>query len=341
MSATPLRIGFACAYTPLPLLDAAGLVPHRLLPLGEWPDQAGSLLHDNLCPHVKRLLDRGLANDLPDLAGVVFMDSCEAMRRLADAWRVARPDDRVALVELPITADDAAVGWFSGVLRRLGGTLEGWGGVPVSETSLAESLDRYTGLAAALARVSKRPGSRADLQELVNTAVTGPVPVTLAALAALEDDAHEVPAGGVPVYVFGNLLPDPEAWRLLEASGVRVVGDDVCTGLQQLPEYAAAAEPFLALASGLLRRTPCARSLPSSRPGELAESVVAAAQACGARGVVAHVMKFCDPYLARLPAVREALREAGLPLLVLEGDLTLRSLGQHRTRVEAFVEMLG
>jgi benzoyl-CoA reductase/2-hydroxyglutaryl-CoA dehydratase subunit BcrC/BadD/HgdB len=77
-----------------------------------------------------------------------------------------------------------------------------------------------------------------------------------------------------------------------------------------------------------------------SRPGRLAELVVAAARASGARGVIGHVLKFCDPYLARLPAVREALREARLPLLVLEGDCSLRSLGQQRTRIEAFVEML-
>ena len=64
------------------------------------------------------------------------------------------------------------------------------------------------------------------------------------------------------------------------------------------------------------------------------------ARASGARGVVAHVAKFCDPYLGRLPAIREALREAGLPLLVLEGDCTRRSLGQARTRIEAFCEML-
>jgi benzoyl-CoA reductase/2-hydroxyglutaryl-CoA dehydratase subunit BcrC/BadD/HgdB len=69
--------------------------------------------------------------------------------------------------------------------------------------------------------------------------------------------------------------------------------------------------------------------------------VVLGAKASGARGVIAHVVKFCDPYLVRMPAFREALREAGLPILVLEGDCTLRSLGQHRTRIEAFVEMLG
>ena len=65
------------------------------------------------------------------------------------------------------------------------------------------------------------------------------------------------------------------------------------------------------------------------------------AQRCGAKGVIAHVIKFCDPYLTRLPAVQAALKEKGLPMLVLEGDCTLRSLGQHRTRIEAFAEMLG
>ena len=41
-----------------------------------------------------------------------------------------------------------------------------------------------------------------------------------------------------------------------------------------------------------------------------------------------------------MPDARRAFQQAGLPLLVLEGDCTLRSLGQHRTRIEAFVEML-
>ena len=75
--------------------------------------------------------------------------------------------------------------------------------------------------------------------------------------------------------------------------------------------------------------------------GSKLQQVLAQAQACGARGVVAHVIKFCDPYLARIPAIQNALRKKGIPLLVLEGDCTLRSLGQQRTRIEAFVEMLG
>ena len=86
-------IGFTCAYTPIALIDAAGFTPYRVLPTGGWPDQAGRILHDNLCPHIKRVLDRALDKDLPDLFGMVFINSCDAMRRLADAWKSIRPLD--------------------------------------------------------------------------------------------------------------------------------------------------------------------------------------------------------------------------------------------------------
>jgi len=94
------------------------------------------------------------------------------------------------------------------------------------------------------------------------------------------------------------------------------------------------------LARGILARPRCARMLDSDHPGQLTEQVLERAREHGAHGVIAHVVKFCDPYLSRLPAVRDKLREAGLPLLILEGDCTTRSLEQHRTRIEAFVEML-
>jgi benzoyl-CoA reductase/2-hydroxyglutaryl-CoA dehydratase subunit BcrC/BadD/HgdB len=72
----------------------------------------------------------------------------------------------------------------------------------------------------------------------------------------------------------------------------------------------------------------------------LAQKVVARAKACKARGVIGYTLQFCDPYLARLPTISEVLREASIPLLLIEGDCTRSSIGQQQTRVEAFVEML-
>jgi len=345
------RIGFSCSYTPLPLIDAAGFVPYRILPLGGAPDQAGSLLHDNMCPHVKRVLDRALAADLPELSGVVFMNSCDAMRRLADAWQVARPKDRTILVDLPTANDKGAIDYFAGELGRLADELARWSGKPLKSTDISGSAASYRTLASALNRVGDRavagtlPGGRRALQKLINLSVTAPVDEALAAADRLEAAPEMVPRNGspVPLFLFGNVLPDPDAFELFESCGALVTADDVCTGSRQIIPLNCEAGPegLRQIASGLLQRSACARTIEPGHAGAFAQHVAQAAKDCGAHGVVAHVMKFCDPYLIRLPAVREALQETGLPMLVLEGDCTLRSLGQHRTRIEAFVEMLG
>jgi benzoyl-CoA reductase/2-hydroxyglutaryl-CoA dehydratase subunit BcrC/BadD/HgdB len=97
---------------------------------------------------------------------------------------------------------------------------------------------------------------------------------------------------------------------------------------------------LMQLSRNIIEKPPCARSFDPIKPGSLAENVYEKAKACGARGIIGHTLKFCDPYLARLPMVRDKLQDTDIPLLLLEGDCTLRSIGQQRTRIEAFVEML-
>jgi len=344
-------IGFACAYTPLVLLQAARFTPYRILPIGEAPDRAGSILHDNLCPHVKRILDRALADDLPELAGVVFMNSCDAMRRLHDGWGAARPRDRRILLDLPMEAGEAAVDYFASELKRLGRTLGEWGGAALGESAVAASAECYGKLyglleeASRLAARGKLDGGSAKLQELFNLSVTRP---PQEASSVLEQAISEAPSasggldGRVPILIFGNVMPDPQAFSLFEECGVRVVCDDLCTASRMhAPATLPAGENYLqALARSILSRPRCARMLDPATPGALAKDVARRARESGARGVIAHVVKFCDPYLGRMPAVRDELRSTGFALLVLEGDCTMRSLEQHRTRIEAFVEML-
>lgn len=338
------RIGFTCAYTPLPLIHAAGFTPYRILPTGDAPDQAGSVLHDNICPHVKRILDRAMDGNLPDeMRGVVLMDSCDAMRRLADAWHVARPDDDIVRVGLPVTTGKGSEAFFARELGRLLGALERWRGREVSDRAVRKSVELYDRLARGLQEAAGKCDQK-TLQELYNRSVTAPPEETL---AALEEERGRGQGqgqgqGAVPVYLFGNVLPDPGAMELLEDCGASVVGDDLCTAARQLVPLALEPEepPLTGMARALLLRPPCARTITPGRPGLLADHVAQEATRLGARGVIAHVIKFCDPYLNRMPDIQRTLHDCSIPLLVLEGDCTLRSLGQHRTRIEAFIEML-
>ena len=60
----------------------------------------------------------------------------------------------------------------------------------------------------------------------------------------------------------------------------------------------------------------------------------------GARGVLVHVVKFCEPELFDVPAIRRTCAARGVPLLYLEGELEASLSGQVVTRLEAFVEMV-
>ncbi len=342
------KIGFACAYTPLVLIRAAGFEPYRILPTGDSPDQAGLHLHDNLCPHVKRLLDRALIDDLPELAGLVMVSSCDAMRRLVDAWLLVRPDDPIAMIDLPPGNDQQFQAFFCRELEQLKDVLSEWSGLPVTGQQVVDSTQQYNELVDKLEqlrlRLETNPSGPAIIQREYNYSVTTSLEESLSRVNELLGRQHPTePCTGVPIYLFGNVMPDPEAMELFASSGCRIVSDDLCTGSRQLTSLAVD-DPDRAheqLACSLLARPICGRTFSAEQPGTLAKEVVIRAKQLGVKGVIAHVMKFCDPYLIRLPDVRNALRRAELPLLVLEGDCSMRSLGQQRTRIEAFSEMIG
>jgi benzoyl-CoA reductase/2-hydroxyglutaryl-CoA dehydratase subunit BcrC/BadD/HgdB len=68
--------------------------------------------------------------------------------------------------------------------------------------------------------------------------------------------------------------------------------------------------------------------------------LVSLAERCGARGVVVHVVKFCEPELFDVPVIKKTFADRGIPVLYLEGELERQLSGQVETRIEAFVEML-
>jgi hypothetical protein len=48
--------------------------------------------------------------------------------------------------------------------------------------------------------------------------------------ALAEPQSKGPESDGIPVFLFGNVLPDPEALTLFESCGARIIDDDLCTG---------------------------------------------------------------------------------------------------------------
>src|SRR5574340_663665 len=74
-------------------------------------------------------------------------------------------------------------------------------------------------------------GGSSRSQDLFNRAATESVDRTVALLRKVvaEPELPTAAAHGVPVYLFGNVLPDPDAFALFQSCGVHIAGDSVCT----------------------------------------------------------------------------------------------------------------
>jgi benzoyl-CoA reductase/2-hydroxyglutaryl-CoA dehydratase subunit BcrC/BadD/HgdB len=347
------KIGFTCAYTPVPLIEAAGFSPFRIFPESKAPDQAGHLLHDNLCPHVKKVLDRALAGDLPDLEGMVFINSCDSMRRLADAWNEARPDDRIILLDLPSGINSLSLDFLSKEYERLAKTFFKWNNETFSPERILDKIKdkiaTWNLLAASVKKIEEKmsreyfPGIASRLQQIINTAATDSTDKALAMAQKEIEPEEPAKTGRLPVFVFGNLLFDPKMFDLFEKWNMHVTASDFCTTSRFITPVDTRTDNniFRSLADSYFKQTPCARTMDTTKPGSIAQRIVQRAKESNAKGVIGFILKFCDPYLARIPMIRQALQKESIPFLLLEGDCTMGSMGQQQTRIEAFTEMLG
>ncbi len=295
------------------------------------------------------MLDRALADDLPDLEGMVFINSCDSMRRLADAWHETRPDDRIILLDLPSGINSLSLDFLSKEYERLANTLFKWNNENFSTEKIKDKITTWNLLAASVKKIEEKmsldyfPGIAFRLQQIINTAATDSTDKALEMAQKEIEPKEPAKSDRSPVFVFGNLLFDPKVYDLFEEWNVHVTASDFCTTSRFITPVDTRTDNniFRSLADSYFKQTPCARTMDTTKPGSIAQRIVERAKASNAKGVIGFILKFCDPYLARIPMIRQALQKESIPFIMLEGDCTMGSMGQQQTRIEAFTEMLG
>ena len=145
---------------------------------------------------------------------------------------------------------------------------------------------------------------------------------------------------GIPVLVTGY-VPEPSGLLdVLGAAGAYVAADDYAAIGRRVVRAVAVEgrDPWEALAARYWAAPPCPTraSDPAERVGHLTRLL----DRSGARGVVVHVVRSCEPELFDVPSLRRAFASRGIPVLQLDGELEAELSGQLATRIEAFVEML-
>ncbi len=337
------RVGWFCAYTPVELIEAAGLFPVRLFGDGADSDEANAMLHPATCPYLRACLAAAPRPDSPK--SLVFANSCDGMRRLHDAWNHFLKPDFCFLLDLPRRVDWAGAGLYYRSLLRLRSALESFTGRVITPEALRQAIGDWE-----MARRELRDGAdglvgvervrrAVALQEQGLAWKSGEVPEAPAPSPAVKCDT--------PVVVTGNIVRADGLLSLMEEAGCRLVGADICSGdrfFQDLGLPEAELEGLdvdailQRLAERYLERIPCARMADSHRRHEhLLETV----RRTGAHGVIYVSIKFCDAFIYDFPRLREVLDAASVPVLMLESDYSDQHEGQILTRIEAWLEILG
>jgi bzd-type benzoyl-CoA reductase N subunit len=341
-------IGWICTYIPEEIIAAADMLPIRVIGAkAEEITEADAYLYANTCTFARGCLEIGLRKDYDFLDGIVSGTSCDPVRRLFDIWNNYLQTPFKHIVSVPHKITPEAEEFFANQLRHLEQDLEEFFQVKITPDKLKEMIVLYNKtreLFRELYSLRKQGNpllTGTETMEVVQASMRMPRAEFNHYLERLLDalKQRQLPPNGRPrLMVVGSILDRPEFINAIESLGAIVVTDELCTGTRfwwNLTDTEA--EPIEALAKRYLNHPPCARMRPFSTRMDFVMGLI---KEFKVEGVIYEIIKFCDVYGHDKPIMKQKLEEAGVPVLELDLEYGMGGIGQIRTRVEAFLEML-
>jgi benzoyl-CoA reductase/2-hydroxyglutaryl-CoA dehydratase subunit BcrC/BadD/HgdB len=136
---------------------------------------------------------------------------------------------------------------------------------------------------------------------------------------------------------------------IVEECGGNVVIDTTCMGTRDtLPLTDESEDPVAALAHRYLDKLNCPKTYRENKAGTFAGDaedrfgdIGAYARDFSVNGAILYLYKFCDPFGFEVPARKAYYESLNIPLLCIEDTYSAGTIGQLKTRIQAFLEMIG
>lgn len=340
------KIGWFCSFVPEELIMAAGLEPVRLQGQEDRVKEADGYVCSNLCPFLKNLMETGLSSKMADIDGFVFVNSCDGMRRLYDLWtQYIGSKQFIYWLELPKNQNESAVSYFTHQLSSWSDRLGKDFRVEISEERIKEAIalmNEHRRLIAEIFEGQKEYPPRysgSDLLQLLTAEATVPKPEGADRLKEPLRSFPGTSSGQVHqprILVMGNEIHRLALFEMVEKANGSIVIFDTCNGLKHYTDLVVDVGPALnALARRYLLKPSCAR-MPGfeTRIIRLRKLV----SDYGIQGVIYSNIKYCDYGLFEIPQIEKAMKDLGLPFIILENDYVWSDTERMRIRVEAFLE---
>lgn len=352
--------GTFCVYVPDEVVIACGGAVTGLCGGSQfWVPEGEKVLPADTCPLVKASLGAHFGKTCPYFSVAdmyVGETTCDAKKK---AYEILGADKQTYVMDMPQMKRAKDIEKWTGEIAEFAREVERVTGNELTAEKLAEAIKVVNAKRRALARVFAAtknkdciPISGKDRLLMTQIAFFDDPERCAQKANELADELEQRIADGVSVFPEGTkrilitgtpmAIPNWKLHHVIETSGAAVVCEEMCTGTRYFEHLVDETQTtiegqFQAISERYMKNN-CACFMPNT--GRI-DDIIRLARECQVDGVIDANLKFCTTYNVEKSSVAAALEAEGIPCLDLETDYTDNDAEQLRTRIQAFVEMLG
>ena len=353
-------IGYICSLVPLEIITAAGFIPFRVRgDIHEPITKGDTLLETIVCPYYRSCFDLSVKQKYDFLSGLVIPHGCDSMVRSYSVWSYALPFPYFHFVNIPNVCGESSLEFLNGELNTFRKSLEKFGGKAIADEDLARAIQVHNqcrNKVRSLYEFRKADPPLISGTELTKILTVGSSLPIVEANALLDQVLAEIGRRGKSpfnkgprIFIDGACLDNIELIKLVEEMGGNVVGDTICNGTRDhFPLADVGGNPIDALSRRYLEKINCPKTYRENKAGTFQGDVAHRFGDIGAYtkefkvdGAILYVYKYCDPFGFEVPARKAYYKSIQVPLLHLEDVYSAGTMGQLKTRIQAFLEMIG
>lgn len=358
-------LGYLDIYPVLEMLTALDLVPFGILgDIKEPISRADACLPTIVCPFLRSALDLGLKGRYDFLDGLVAAHTCEVGEKWAHIWRIYIDLPYIHYIDTPHTTHQSAREHLAVLLSDFQGTLESFTGAKLTPERLRRAIRMHNEQRALVRGLYdlRKPDppliAGTEVVQVLVALISLPVEEGNELLRQVIDEVkqrHDGPKKKpARLLLWGSVVDSTDLIAMIEDLEANVVMDDTFVGSRAyFSDVKLTDDPLEGLAEHYLvdirnPRTFRETALDEanrkdywadleSRHGYLKDY----AREWNVNGVILQTLRYCDIQGYEVPGLKDYLEHIGLPCTYLEWNYSQAALSPLRTRVQAFLEVIG
>jgi benzoyl-CoA reductase subunit C len=341
-------IGVLDSLVPEEVIYAAGMLPWRIQ--GSWKEDVSHAMNFRFPQgntFLNHVLESLLEGELDFLDGMVGSNRDEDFLRFWDYWRHLSKIPFPYLVEVPVIDSELTRKRFTTKIREFIGVIEELGKMKIDNNVLSQAIATYDKGYSLLRKVY-------ELRRREEPSLSGgeALAITTAAMVMPRDEFNKKLEELLPyletrkakvnytrprLMLSSDLLDNPAYVDMVEEAGCLVAMDDLDNGSRYFWEKVdGGGDPAQALALRYLKnRSP---RMFDWRGQE--KQLVKWVKEYNIDGVLELPDVYDYPRDFRRPYIERWLKEEGIPMMSFDRDYSLSNVGQLKTRIGAFLEIL-